>query len=133
MEAAISWKPEPNAPQPERGTAEATRPAPRNDIELRPPPAPLPSAPAGVRILSPTSLSEVQGRFLVELEIAEGLQTQVNLLNLSTYVLKPCHPVHSERTYACTAVGRARYRVEVSAGPREFLPSLAASVEVMGR
>jgi hypothetical protein len=86
-----------------------------------------------VRILSPLPYAEVQGRFLVELEIAEGLQTQVNMLNLSTSVLKPCYPVHGEQTYACTAVGRARYRVEVSAGPREFLPSLAAQVEVMGR
>jgi hypothetical protein len=132
-QAFIAWKEDPNAPRPGRVAAEATPPPPRNDVEPRPPPAPPPPPPAGVRILSPTSLSEVRGRFLVELEIAEGLQTQVNLLNLSTFVLKPCYPVHGERTYACTAVGRARYRVEVSAGPREFLPSLAATVEVMGR
>ncbi len=87
----------------------------------------------GIRIREPAhARAEVRGRFHVELDNPRGLATQVSLVNTQDGSQEPCHPEYGGMRYACTALNRGLYRIQVHAGPRDATPQLMAQLEVMG-
>jgi hypothetical protein len=133
-EVAISWQPEPKPPEPRPGALRLPPDSPRYEVPPPAPPTLKPEAPkTGVRIIDPQPQAQVKGRFLVELENPEKLETQVTITSETTRVMHFCTKVHGDRVWACSALGRGNFLVRVLAGKRSHLPTPVADLEVVGQ
>jgi transglutaminase-like putative cysteine protease len=84
-----------------------------------------------IRIREPNRpRAEVKGRFRVELDNPNNLPAEVTLHNTQDGSQEPCYPEFKGTRYACTALTRGLYRIQVLSGPRDTNPQLMAQLEV---